>query len=167
MNSNRIFSSVFISAAFVVMTACNPSGNTNTSDSESDMTQTEAAASTVKEARATLDPGQETADVTSDGSGTFEGSFDEASGELTYTLEWSNLTGPPTMMHFHGPAGRGEDAGVKIPIEGFPAEASGSVSNTVTVEEADRADLLAGKWYVNIHTEQYGPGEIRGQVEFE
>ncbi len=167
MIANRILTSVFLSASVFLMAACGPGGNRNASESDAEMNHQEEMASTVVNTTATLDPGQETAEVTSDGSGTLEATYDESTGELTYTLEWSDLTGAPTMMHFHGPAARGEDAGVKIPIEGFPAEASGSVSNTVTVPESDRADLLAGKWYVNIHTEQYGPGEIRGQVEFE
>lgn len=117
-------------------------------------------------ASATLDPGQETADVSSSGSGSFEGTFDKSNGQFSFTLNWQDLTGPPAMMHFHGPAAPGVDAGVKIGIGGFPEAASGSVSGTVTVEEEDRADLLNGKWYVNIHTEAYGAGEIRGQVTF-
>ncbi|QEC52045.1 CHRD domain-containing protein [Anseongella ginsenosidimutans] len=118
------------------------------------------------EASATLNAEQETDDVTSPGTGTFTGTYNKNTGEFTFTLNWTNLTGPPTMMHFHGPAGPGTNASVKIGITGFPADAAGSVSGTVTVEEGDRADLLAGKWYVNIHTEAYPPGEIRGQVTF-
>jgi len=30
--------------------------------------------------------------------------------------------------------------------------------------DTQAADLLAGKWYFNIHTEANRPGEIRGQV---
>ena len=29
---------------------------------------------------------------------------------------------------------------------------------------AQAADLMAGKWYFNVHTEAHKPGEIRGQV---
>jgi hypothetical protein len=32
----------------------------------------------------------------------------------------------------------------------------------ITAEQA--ADLKAGKWYVNIHTEKFPDGEVRGQV---
>ncbi|MFS8616707.1 MAG: CHRD domain-containing protein [Solitalea sp.] len=115
---------------------------------------------------ATLNADQEVGDVTSSGTGTFQGVYNKTTGEFEFTLSWSNLTGPPTMMHFHGPAGPGTNAGVKIGITGFPANATGSVSGKVTVEAGDRSDLLAGNWYVNIHTDAYPPGEIRGQVTF-
>ena len=35
---------------------------------------------------------------------------------------------------------------------------------TATLTEAQAADLLAGRWYVNIHTASYPGGELRGQV---
>lgn len=115
-------------------------------------------------ASASLNAGNETEEVTSSATGSFQGTYNKMTGELTFTLNWSGLTGPPTMMHFHGPAGPGVNAKVKIGITGFPEDATGSVTGKVTVEEGDRADFAAGKWYVNIHTEAYPPGEIRGQV---
>jgi hypothetical protein len=30
--------------------------------------------------------------------------------------------------------------------------------------DAQAADLMAGRWYVNVHTAANGGGEIRGQV---
>lgn len=151
---HKISASILLSVSILVLPACNnKGGNENNESSVS--------------AAATLDAGQETQEVTSEGAGTFEGTFDKTTGELTFKLEWNGLTGPPSMMHFHGPAVAGADAGVKIGITDFPKDASGSVSQTVTVAEVDRADLLAGKWYVNIHTEAYGAGEIRGQVTFQ
>ncbi|QEC51849.1 CHRD domain-containing protein [Anseongella ginsenosidimutans] len=155
MISNKILTSILLSASILVLSACNNKKNADSPDNETTLTATAA-----------LDAVQETAEVNSEGAGSFEGTLDTATGEFTFKLEWSGLTGPPSMMHFHGPADPGADAGVKIGITDFPAEAAGSVSQTVTVEEADRADLLAGKWYVNIHTDAYGAGEIRGQVEF-
>jgi hypothetical protein len=41
---------------------------------------------------------------------------------------------------------------------------SGSFSGTATITDAQETDLLAGLWYVNIHTTTSGGGEIRGQV---
>ena len=35
---------------------------------------------------------------------------------------------------------------------------------SATLTEAQATDLLAGKWYVNVHTEANKGGEIRGQV---
>jgi hypothetical protein len=41
---------------------------------------------------------------------------------------------------------------------------SGSFSGTATITDTQEADLLAGLWYVNIHTTTSSGGEIRGQV---
>ena len=38
-----------------------------------------------------------------------------------------------------------------------------SIGNTI-LTDAQEADLLAGLWYVNVHSTTFGPGEIRGQV---
>ena len=44
-----------------------------------------------------------------------------------------------------------------------PNTASGS-EGSATLTDAQAADLMAGKYYVNIHTEANKGGEIRGQV---
>ncbi|MGH6923206.1 MAG: CHRD domain-containing protein [Propylenella sp.] len=94
------------------------------------------------------------------GTGTAEITFDTESKELTWTVEFSGLTGPATGAHFHGPAAEGENAGVAVAIEGTESPLSGSA--TLTDEQV--AQLEGGMWYVNIHTEANPDGEIRGQV---
>jgi hypothetical protein len=113
---------------------------------------------------ATLDGDQEVPAVTTNGSGTFSGSYNKNTNALTYTVSWQQLSGPATDMHFHGPALAGEPAGVALAITGFTSAAQGQYSGTATLTEPQEADLLAGKWYVNIHTDLNKPGEIRGQV---
>ena len=39
------------------------------------------------------------------------------------------------------------------------------ISGTAILTPAQEADLLAGKWYFNVHTAAHPGGEIRGQVE--
>lgn len=34
-----------------------------------------------------------------------------------------------------------------------------------TLTDAQAADMMAGLWYVNIHTTRYPGGEIRGQLD--
>ena len=39
-----------------------------------------------------------------------------------------------------------------------------TLKGEATLTDAQAADLEAGKWYFNIHTEKNKGGEIRGQV---
>ena len=114
---------------------------------------------------ATANPSQEVPPVTnSTGSGTVSGTYNKNTNTLVYTATWTGLTGNATNMHFHGPANVGEPAGVAVGITGFTNTASGSVTNTIQLSEAQEADMLAGKWYYNVHTAANPGGEIRGQV---
>lgn len=113
---------------------------------------------------ATANGGQEVPAVTTNASGTLTGSYNINTKMLTYTINWNGLSGAPTGMHFHGPASAGANAGVALAIAGFPASASGSYSGSATLTDAQQADLLAGKWYWNVHTAANAGGEIRGQV---
>jgi hypothetical protein len=93
--------------------------------------------------------------------GTLEATYDTASKQLTYTANYSGLTGNATMAHFHGPADPGKNAPVLIPVQGSVAS---PIKGTATLTDAQAADLMAGKLYFNIHTEANRGGEIRGQV---
>ncbi|WNV09242.1 CHRD domain-containing protein [Tardiphaga sp. 709] len=110
--------------------------------------------------KATLDGASEVPATTTAGKGTADIDFDPATKKLTWKLTYSGLTGPATMAHFHGPAEAGKNAGVAVPIT--PATSGSEGSATLT--DAQAADLLAGKYYVNVHTEANKGGEIRGQV---
>jgi hypothetical protein len=96
----------------------------------------------------------------SPGTGTADVTFDTATKLLTWKVTYSGLTGPATMAHFHGPAEADKNAGVAVPI---PNPASGA-DGSATLTDAQAADLLAGKYYINIHTDVNKGGEIRGQV---
>jgi hypothetical protein len=63
-------------------------------------------------------------------------------------------------MHFHGPALPNQNAGVQVNtgVVGPPV-----IGNAI-ISELQEADLLAGLWYLNLHTTAFGGGEIRGQV---
>ncbi len=110
--------------------------------------------------RATLSSAAEVPPNASPGTGTLEASYDKGSSVLKWKLSYSGLTGPATMAHFHGPAMPGANAGVVVP---FPSAAS-PLEASATLTAAQVADLMAGKWYVNVHTAQNPGGEIRGQV---
>jgi hypothetical protein len=80
---------------------------------------------------------------------------------LRWRLSYAGLSGPATAGHFHGPAMVGANAGVAVP---FAGPVSSPMSGQATLTAAQAADLMAGKWYANIHTAKFPGGEIRGQM---
>ena len=53
-------------------------------------------------------------------------------------------------------------AKTQIPIAKAGDPSPFKCSATLTPEQM--ADVLAGRWYVNVHTPNHPPGEIRGQL---
>jgi len=99
--------------------------------------------------------------VKSDASGTVEANLNKETNVLSWTVTYSGLSGPATAGHFHGPAIAGQNAGVVIPLDGNLAS---PIKGTATLTAEQVADLVAGKWYLNLHTAANPKGEIRGQV---
>jgi CHRD domain len=99
--------------------------------------------------------------VSSSGKGTATASLDTNTKTLTWTVDYSGLSGPATAAHIHGPADPGANAGIVVPFSGNLAS---PIKGSATLTDAQIAQLEAGKWYVNIHTEANKPGEIRGQL---
>jgi CHRD domain len=97
---------------------------------------------------------------TTSGSGTVTASYDPATKQLTWSGTYSGLTGPATAAHFHGPAEPGKNAGVAVPI----TPAASPLKGSATLTDAQAADLMGGRWYVNVHTEANKGGELRGQL---
>ena len=120
-----------------------------------------AGQASAEKLKATLSGASEVPANTSKGTGTVDANYDAASKKLTWKLTYSGLTGPATAAHFHGPADAGKNAGVAVPI---PNATSSPAEGSATLTDAQAADLLAGKYYVNVHTAANPGGEIRGQV---
>jgi len=89
--------------------------------------------------------------------------YDPTTNLLGWNISWENLTGPAMGMHFHGPAAVGDTAGVQVNIGDISGLTSPSIGSAVISDEFE-SQLLAGEWYINVHTAANGPGEIRGQV---
>jgi hypothetical protein len=98
---------------------------------------------------------------TSKGQGTLKGEVNSKTSVLTWTINYSDLSGPITGAHFHGPALEGKNADVAVPITGSLAN---PISGTATLSATQLKELMEGKWYVNLHTAANPDGEIRGQI---
>jgi hypothetical protein len=96
--------------------------------------------------------------------GTLFGTYDASTNTLSFVLKFNGLVAPATASHFHGPAAPGVNAPVQIPLTGFPAATSGNYSNSFVLTDLQESQLLAGLWYINIHSSVFPGGEIRAQV---
>lgn len=110
--------------------------------------------------KADMNSAQEVPPQVSAGSGVAILTLDTATKVLGYKVTYSNLTSPATAAHMHGPALPGANAGVVVPFK----DPASPIVGTTPLTDAQIADLMAGKYYVNVHTSINKGGEIRGQV---
>ena len=86
---------------------------------------------------------------------------------LTFNVSYRGLTGPATLAHIHGPASTTVATGVLIdlaPYNGGAFGSNGTLSGTLVLTDAQKALVLSGLTYLNIHTSANPGGEIRGQI---
>jgi hypothetical protein len=94
----------------------------------------------------------------SSATGTAEVTVDTDTNTVIWTVTYDGLSGEATAAHIHGPATEGENAPPVIDMSSGIMEGSGEIT-------ADQiTELKDGKYYVNIHTDAYPDGEIRGQL---
>ncbi|MES2876974.1 MAG: CHRD domain-containing protein [Pseudomonadota bacterium] len=110
---------------------------------------------------AQLSGASEVPPTTSAATGTLEAKLDKDTNTLSWTVTYAGLSSPLTAGHFHGPAMPGQNAGVVVPLGG---NLTSPIKGQATLTAAQTADLMAGMWYVNLHTDTNPNGEIRGQV---
>ena len=109
--------------------------------------------------KASLDAAHEVPANTTTGTGDALVTLDTATKTIKYTVTYIGLTGPAGAGHIPGPALPGANAGVVVPFK----DAASPVTGSATLTDAQMADLMAGKYYVNFHTAANKGGEIRGQ----
>lgn len=108
-----------------------------------------------------LRAGNEVPPNTSQGSGSVDAVFNKDTNLFRWKVNYTGLTGPAIAAHFHGPAAVGANAGVAL---AWPSPHRSPLEGRATLTPAQAADLLAGRWYANIHTAAYPAGEVRGQM---
>jgi hypothetical protein len=92
--------------------------------------------------------------TTANGTATLTLSGDEKTATVTYAV--SNLSGNQTGAHIHGPAKPGENADVVFELTG--------PSTVFPLSDSQRVSLKSGLYYVNVHTDLFPSGQIRGQL---
>jgi len=96
--------------------------------------------------------------VQTQATGTATLKLDNVAKTFTLKVNYEGLT--PTAAHIHR-AAKGENGPVVIPLIVGP---SPMIYMSAPLTSAEEADLKNGLYYVNIHTEAYPNGEIRGQL---
>ena len=125
----------------------------------------------MKRVTVTLTGAQEVPAVTTTGTGSAKLIFDPSLKTINYNITWTLGSAAATTanMHFHG-AEDGSDlksSGVALGITGFSTANTGTISGTtIALTDAQVALLLAGKWYLNIHSSTVTSGELRGNIKF-
>ena len=82
--------------------------------------------------------------------------------EIAWVIEYHSLSGEIVAAHYHV-AAHGATGDVAIEISTV-SETMGELSGSAKISDDQVQQMLNGLWYVNIHTELNGPGEIRGQL---
>jgi hypothetical protein len=95
--------------------------------------------------------------------------IDDVTGAWSLVGNYTGLTSTSTLAHIHGPAGVNGTASPVFDLSHGSAT-SGTLSGasnppTVAAYNAQQiTDLKNGLHYVNVHSVNFGPGEIRGQL---
>ena len=105
-----------------------------------------------------MDGAQAGTNSTATGVGT--ATLDMQTNIFSWNISHQGLSSTHLASHFHGPAPVGQNAGVQVDIGvGNPLVGSAPLN------QQQVSDLLAGLWYVNLHTQMEQAGEIRTQVD--
>lgn len=87
--------------------------------------------------------------------------FNRDTGLLRFRIHFEGLSGSVRAAAFHSPAMEGEVAAPTLSIgRAFASPYEGRA----ILSPRQSANLLSGQWYVELRTERYPGGELRGQM---
>jgi plastocyanin len=97
---------------------------------------------------------------------TGSGSFALEGNVLRFNIRYLGLSANSTAAHIHGPATAQQSTGVMIDFAPFHTVGgtNGTISGSVVLTPTQKAHILSGRTYVNVHSTAFGSGEIRGQL---
>jgi len=109
---------------------------------------------------ANLNGAQEVPPTISNASGTATLLLSPDEKTARVSLNFAGLSSPQTAAHIHGPAAPGVSGPVLFPLP------NGLVSDfEIALLSGQVQDLKNGLWYVNVHSNNFPNGEIRGQFQ--
>ena len=108
-----------------------------------------------------LTAGAEVPPTTTAAKGDISALLDTDTGQLSYTVTFSGLSGPATAADFHGPGGKTTEA----PVAAAGAGTTSPISGVLKLTVQQTRDLNSGNWYFNVETGANPKGEIRGQLK--
>ena len=114
----------------------------------------------------TMTGSQETPPVTTSATGTVDANYNKLTKTLSYTVTFSGLSDSAIAAHIHGIGEAGILAAVMQTFNNFPRRKAGTYSGSLYIDgvKFTESDLLAQRYYVNIHSKTFTGGEIRGQL---
>jgi hypothetical protein len=95
--------------------------------------------------------------------GTGSATLTRIGNQLLFNITYSGLTSAANAAHIHGRTDVTDPAGVLVPLP-TPTGTSGTLSGTLTLDNATLSAIVDGVSYINIHTANNGGGEIRGTI---
>jgi hypothetical protein len=110
-----------------------------------------------------LSSAQEVPTNASTGTGFARIVVNESTGALTFTVVFNGLSSNQTASHIHAASAIGVNSGVAINF-GAVGGTAGTISGSTTITPTQLAQLRAHMGYVNVHSTNFGGGEIRGQL---
>ena len=97
-----------------------------------------------------------------DGYGTFSASFNGT--KLCYGLQVVKI-GPPIAAHIHkAPVGQNGPISVQLNVPSTGAIAGSTGCKTLSTSRANAIKATPGAYYVNVHTNAFPNGAVRGQL---